>query len=827
MRTIKGVALRLFKANKFIVFSSILSIAISATLVLSMVLFSFNAQNTLKNQMKQAYGEMDLSVGFNMDQSNVLTPKLVNEIVQNKKVNKVSKVSIAHLNVNKMDTAIYTVGAENNYLPKSRYHFTEDLNEESVVMNKGLAKVLHAKIGDKILIENKKYTLVETVDDLTATGSAPDMLILNQKVVKSYIQAKDNRKAEATYLLIKAKNNVNTLTLANQIKSYDKDLRIDIAEQDYGVKSNLQSLHLFIVVLSVLVLIVTSLIIISNFELLLYKMRNQFAIMRSLGASTKQISKIIMIQSTVINITGISLGFILNFLSQRTLYSWVEKLFNIPTTPSEFNVGAAISISILAFIVIQLFLFVPAYRSTKVLPLKTMEENEKLNYSYSKVRVTLSKVLVGIAVFLIIGSQVLPTRGTYGPAMLLISTVLVLLAFVLVFPIWLPKILEWFFLPYGQRLFGQEFYISVKNLIPQVRKNTAIILMISSLMIIAVFGSVTLRTIQISQLEQLKKDFATPILIETRIDNSKINSMEFTKTVEELSGVKSVSNFSTLGLAELQTEGKKVDMNYAVVDLKRLQVQGLMAHLNSKTPSNGLILSERFAQQSHLKVGQTVPVGEFSNETQIVESKGTFKVIAIEKQLLNNADAYVDWNNQKLLDVIFYTLYVDSEHIKNTVNELEELKSQYPEIKISNYEQSVKEANKMFYQRWGIFILVIATLVASTMVGVFNSLANNIYSKRKEFAVLRAMGVTPKGLRKVILSQVNLYIGIGLIIGIIMGLLTTFILLLVDPGEFVIDYKVIITVSLLMLAGSTLIFWFVGNKILSQELSIELTNDNK
>ncbi|AEN89659.1 ABC-type transport system, involved in lipoprotein release, putative [Priestia megaterium WSH-002] len=827
MRTIKGVALRLFKANKFIVFSSILSIAISATLVLSMVLFSFNAQNTLKNQMKQAYGEMDLSVGFNMDQSNVLTPKLVNEIVQNKKVNKVSKVSIAHLNVNKMDTAIYTVGAENNYLPKSRYHFTEDLNEESVVMNKGLAKVLHAKIGDKILIENKKYTLVETVDDLTATGSAPDMLILNQKVVKSYIQAKDNRKAEATYLLIKAKKNVNTLTLANQIKSYDKDLRIDIAEQDYGVKSNLQSLHLFIVVLSVLVLIVTSLIIISNFELLLYKMRNQFAIMRSLGASTKQISKIIMIQSTVINITGISLGFILNFLSQRTLYSWVEKLFNIPTTPSEFNVGAAISISILAFIVIQLFLFVPAYRSTKVLPLKTMEENEKLNYSYSKVRVTLSKVLVGIAVFLIIGSQVLPTRGTYGPAMLLISAVLVLLAFVLVFPIWLPKILEWFFLPYGQRLFGQEFYISVKNLIPQVRKNTAIILMISSLMIIAVFGSVTLRTIQISQLEQLKKDFATPILIETRIDNSKINSMEFTKTVEELSGVKSVSNFSTLGLAELQTEGKKVDMNYAVVDLKRLQAQGLMAHLNSKTPSNGLILSERFAQQSHLKVGQTVPVGEFSNETQIVESKGTFKVIAIEKQLLNNADAYVDWNNQKLLDVIFYTLYVDSEHIKNTVNELEELKSQYPEIKISNYEQSVKEANKMFYQRWGIFILVIATLVASTMVGVFNSLANNIYSKRKEFAVLRAMGVTPKGLRKVILSQVNLYIGIGLIIGIIMGLLTTFILLLVDPGEFVIDYKVIITVSLLMLAGSTLIFWFVGNKILSQELSIELTNDNK
>ncbi|MFS0901487.1 FtsX-like permease family protein [Priestia aryabhattai] len=133
----------------------------------------------------------------------------------------------------------------------------------------------------------------------------------------------------------------------------------------------------------------------------------------------------------------------------------------------------------------------------------------------------------------------------------------------------------------------------------------------------------------------------------------------------------------------------------------------------------------------------------------------------------------------------------------------------------------------MFYQRWGIFIVVIATLVVSTMVGVFNSLANNIYSKRKEFAVLRAMGVSQKGICKVILSQVNLYIVIGLITGVVMGLLVTLILLLMDPGKFIIDYKVIAIVSLSMLASSTFIFWFVSKKISSQELSIELTNDNK
>lgn len=51
--------------------------------------------------------------------------------------------------------------------------------------------------------------------------------------------------------------------------------------------------------------------------------------------------------------------------------------------------------------------------------------------------------------------------------------------------------------------------------------------------------------------------------------------------------------------------------------------------------------------------------------------------------------------------MLFSTPFMWIRTYKNTVNELEELKSQYPEIKISNYEQSVKEANKMFYQRWG------------------------------------------------------------------------------------------------------------------------------
>jgi putative ABC transport system permease protein len=822
MKSLKGLAFRLFRANKFIVFSSILSIAIAAMLTLSMVLFSFNAQSTLKHELKQMYGDMDLSVGFNIDQSKVVSPSLIEQISQNKNVEQLSRVSITHVTLDKINSSTYTAGVENSDLAKSRYHFKHFLNHDSIAMNKGLAKTLHAKVGDKVSIQGHSFTLVETINDLDATGIAPDMILMNQKTAKEYNRLNEHVHADATYLLIKAKKGTDVLALSNQIKSYDKDLRIDVAEQDPFVKNNLQSLQVFVIVLSLLVLIVTSLLIISNFELLLYKMKNQFAIMRSLGATTKQISQLIFTQSIIINFLGICIGLLGTFLSQKYVYAWMGKFFKISSSPTQFHVGIALIIALCSFIIIQLFLLIPSYRSAKILPLKVMQKNERLDFGYSKARVILFKILLGVSLFLLIASQVLE----YGVFFLLIAAVLVLLAFFIIFPVWLPKILEGL-LPFGQKIFGREYYIAIKNLIPQVKKNTLIVLTISSLMIIAVFGSVTLRTIQVTEQESLKNDFRTPIVVETRLSNTKINSRELTEVVEKLPDVKSVSNFSTQGRAELQVKGKHIDMDYAVVDLKRLQAQGLMSQLKKKPADNSLIISERFAKQNHLKVGQTVQVGEFSNTTQVVEPKGSYKVAAIETKMIDSADAYVDWNNGRLMAVDFYSLYVDSAHIKDAVNELEGIKSQFPEIKISNYEQSVKQATSMFYQRWGIFIVVIATLVVCTMVGVFNSLANNIYSKRKEYAVLRTMGVEPKGIRNIVLSQVTTYIVIGLIIGIVLGTVLTYILLLVDPGKLIIDYKVLAAIIATMITCSTILFTYLGNKIGNQNISLEITNDNK
>jgi putative ABC transport system permease protein len=473
-------------------------------------------------------------------------------------------------------------------------------------------------------------------------------------------------------------------------------------------------------------------------------------------------------------------------------------------------------------------LLIPAYRSTKILPLKIMEENEKLEFGYKKGRVVLFKLLIGISALLIVASQVLPTRGQYGPGLLLVAAISVLLSCFLILPVWLPRWLTWL-LPYGQKMIGQEYYVAIKNLIPQVRKNSLIISTISALMIIAVFGSSLLQSIEVNEQTYLKNEFPTPIVVDTRLnDNTELDSQELIEATEQLPSVQHASSISTQSFVEIPIKDGWSSFYYASVDFKRLHDQKLMPHVKGTDLDTTIVVSKDFAKKNYLKVGQAIQLGLYSEEKQAVEPKGMYKVGAISDHMLETADVYFDLSNTDFADGQFYRLFVSADQVNQAVKELEGLKNQFPELKISSSDQSVKQSREMIYQRYGIFIAVIAILVLSTMMGVFNSLANNIYSKRKEYAILRTMGVKPKGIRKIVLTQVTTYMIIGLCVGTVIGITLTYILALVDLKSVIaIDYVVILSIIGVMLLFSTLLFSYIGNKMASKSISLEIMNDNK
>ncbi|MCR8845076.1 ABC transporter permease [Paenibacillus sp. SC116] len=830
IKSITGLAMRFFQANKFLAISSILSIMLSFSLIITMAVFADNGKQSLESEVKKMYGDMDLSVGYNPEQNKVIDSSLLEKITKREHVQEFSGVLVNRLQVNELNTHIYTVGVESDSLAKSRYHFSNSISDNEVALNQSLAKALNVAVGDRILIENKEHTVKEVLEDLVATGLTPDILLLSRSNMQQIVLEKTGVNNEATYVLVKAKPETDIIALANSIKQLDSEIRIDIAQENEFLKNNLQSLTVFMLVVAVLVLIVTSLFIVSNFDAFLYKYNNQMAIMRSIGATTGQLFKVLFIQYSVMNLVGASLGLFLARISNQFLQEWFVTLFSFESNVSNFNYKIAIMVTIIGLIIVQLFMLIPAYRTSKILPLMIVQQNEEIDFSNSRFKKRVGQALIISSIFFVfVGFS--HSAEEPQPIYFLLAALLLIIGIFRLFPIYLTPMLNRVS-PILKLLLGNVSYVAIRNVIPQVRKNTFIILIISVMMMIVVFGSTLFKTIQTNEEQFLKEQYPTSIVVKSRLGyNSTIDLLEIRETIRKTPGVEAASTLSTVSSARLKQGEKYISFNYALADLKQMQDNGLLPSTPSELSDNSIIITKNFADKYSLKDGDEIELGLYSEPEQRVLPASKVTVASVVEQLPGSPiEAYMDWENTtyKQKSIVFNKVFVSSIDEAAALAQLEKLNQQYPaQLQISSYNQSIEKSNQMFVQRWSIFIVVLVIILLCVIIGVFNSLLNNIQSKRKEFALLRTISVSTNGILRIILTQVIVYISIGLALGLVIGMLMTFVVGLIDFGTMHFDFQLVSLVSIFMLGMVFIIFIPFARAMGKQSITAELTRDNK
>lgn len=818
IKSLTGVAVRFFKENKFIAISSIASVAISISIILTMALFISNAKQSLLDEVQLMFGEMDLAVGFNAEQERVIDAEFLESLISMEPIKESSAILLSRLYVEELGGTVYTIGAENDPLAKSRYHFSESLTEDDVILNKRLAETLDVQLGEEVVLENRSYIVKEITSDLEAAGPVTDTLILSRKRVQQLDLEKNGVHQEATYILMELKEEQDALELAAQLKGVDPELRIDIAEEDEFVKTNLNLLNQFIAVLSVLVLILTSLFIISNFEVFLYKYKNQLAIMRALGATTKQVFAVIFIQASLINLFGAIGAFIVVLASHTVIQDWMAPLFSVSSTQNDFDFLLALGVITGSVALIELFMLIPAYRSSKILPLTVMQDNETIDFHYQVFYRYAGFGLLGTGLIFILLGLAIPRFVI----LILFAALFLLIGLFLLLPIALTPLM-YSLLPIIKRLFGNTSFITVKNLIPQVRKNILVVFIIGGMMILAVFGSSFIQTIKNSDELYVKKSYPTEIVLTANPYNDQIavNPLELEKAVEELPDVKNVSTYSRFHSGFFKQDGQESELIYAHGDLAAMEEQGILP-ATDKTEGPKMVIPRAIAETYDWQVGDKVELeNEFLNLNQ------AYTIAGIVEELPKWGDAVVEWGSSEN-SPLFQEAFIEAKNEENALAQLEEVKRQFPGVTISSYSKAIEQSREMFAQRWSIFIVVIAVILFSVMLGVANTLINNIYSRRKEYAILRAISLSKKGIIQVILTQVMLYLIIGLLFGAIAGVLLTFTVSLVDTGTALyIDFQLGASLALAMILLTVLVFVPFTGKIASMPISEELTRDNK
>lgn len=828
MKSLNQLAFRLFRENKFLIFTSVMSIAIAVSLVITMTLFAVNAKQTLQEDLRKMYGDMDLALVYSDDSPVEDEQKLLELISDHPSTIDVSQALVTQTYVEPLGGEVYTLGIENDPIAKSRYKTSVDLTEDTVIITENLAASLKLSIGDQIEIEDDSFEIAEILKNAQGTGIAPDMVIFALERAKFFHNKElSYLNNETTALMVKTAEETDLIAMANEFKKIQPDLRVDIIEEDQAAKNNVNSLMLFTVILSFLILIVTAIMVISNFDLFIYKNKNQFAIMRALGAKTAQLAKITRIQSTMITIAGALIGLAIAYAVDQILQPSFGQWFSVSLTQMSFAWEIAIPVLVVASLVIQLFLYIPVLKSSKILPLTILQENEELDFKNSRMRKMAIKILGILSLVSLLFGVVLAVDESASAMLIILSGCLLLVGLFLALPIWLTSLLT-VLIPASRKFFSHNVLIALQNLKPQVKKNSFVILSISVVMIIAVFGSVMLSTIKQNNTNYISEQFPTPMVITSRIQQSEIDPIHLSEAVRNQVQGAQVASVSTFGGGELFVEAGTRSFDYTLGDLKALESMKVISEVGKEDLATAAIVSPVFAKQHDVKVGDSLEIGIYSDEKQRAEYVTTM-VVSTVSDAVGNGEVLFDWQAKALntSSTNFNKAYVNAVDESLAMSSLETLTSMYPELIVNTHAVALKEASDMFLQRWAIFILVLIILVVSVMAGVLNTLLNNILAKRKEFAVLRTIGVRPMGIVKIIVTQISFYLLIGLVFGVLCGLVFSLIVSLIDSGRVAFDFPLMLAVAVSMWVISLLVFipvgWVMGNK----KISMEILSDNK
>ncbi|AVK85363.1 hypothetical protein C3943_18450 [Lysinibacillus sp. B2A1] len=837
MFTMSSIAVKLFRAAWSNVLTSISIITISICLVMTMSVYIWNANSQMKENIQALFGEMDIMVGYNSDQNMLLTSQQIENFEAIPGVTNVSSVSLAQTNVeNEKNTSFYTVGVENDDLVKSRYHFNVNLGPNDVVITENLARIFQKKVGDtlnitfsktvgdSIEIDTSNFTIQEILPPLKGTDS-PNFILIQNNVLKTWLEFSDNQTA-GMFALLKTEDNLATSVGIN-LKQLDETLRVDIVSDIDEIKKNLQALMIFMIVLSFFILLISSVLLLSTFQLLFYKIKEQLIVLRALGASTKQVGRIVQLQLSIIISFGVLLGTVVSLLVIKSWLPQLVSLMKLPEAKTDFPIIFVVVIAIASFLLLQLITQWRVHKSSSLLPLQIATENENLSLRWARWK-TIVVIVVAIAVLYLFSNAHLVGKSTgEGALKIIIGTLLVSGVLLYMMPYLFTALFKISLKPI-RTIFGKEAYLACQQLMPQVRKNMPIVLSIIGLMVILTFGSSLFKTIQQSSYGNINFQYETSIKIENELNDPTITQA----LIEEIEALPSVSyayaqsNYATI---DLYIDDFFESSDIIAIDVQKYVQKNKLNAIEADL-EDGLIITKSYAQKYKLAVGDHLKTSAYDLALQKNVSIGELKIIEIVDAPNNTSDLMVDWssflsniNTTSIGKTYIKDIMVETDDTEQALAELSFLQERWPALKITDKETIIKQNDEMFFQRWSLFVGVFVILIVATCLGVLQTLLHSIYSKRGDFAIQRLIGLSPGGVIKLILTQVLSFVLYGLAVGTFLGLLVTKLINTIDdksPKYY--DFFTLGLTSIVFLGTTLIVFTLQGYWISRKKLTNEM-----
>ncbi|MEL5899842.1 FtsX-like permease family protein [Clostridium sporogenes] len=789
MKSYRQITDKYLKHNKKRSILTICGIILSVALITSIGLFIKSMQNTFLQEAISSNGSYHISISKEDDEA-------YDKIYNNPKIDKVGlkesidsvslrddkKINITQFNKNALELLPYkSIKGE---LPKKN----GEIALESWILNymdgkPKLGSIIRIKLNSGKEKEFKITGLIKNNSSNQLEGRALGIVYSDKfNINNSTIYATISEKADISDTIRDLKGKFK------ELESNEEVLRLLGEGQNENINKSLYQIAGIIIGV---VVIATIAVIYNSFQISVIERIKQFGLLRAVGATQKQIRKIVLREATLISLIGIPLGLFFGVIALKI----VAQIFKMMSSSAFGNLNVIISYKILAIsglvglVSIYISALIPARFAGKISPLVAISSRALIvKEKIKKNRGRIAKKILDIN-GLMAFKNIKRNKKRFNITVFSITISVTLFIFFTTF----INMLNFFNTPETESDISQFLVVGTvdnkgksslnKNIIDEIKNNNY-----TNDVFVHYMNYSSKAAISMDKKEASLEKIAPDIYEKINLDGKEMMKLGVAFDVYDENKLKNSSKYIVSGKIDIDKMKKENGVilvkNQLIAD-KGGYYNGPFTNLkvgdsfyihknilrNDLTKENGeKDIKLNFNKEDITKVKvvaivNTPPYGFFVNPEHL-------KIITTKDVLGNIARKDM---NKILLDQI-QSAEIELKD-KSTADEFQKWIQPFGDrfgVKIINHVQQMEEQKSSLLQ---IKILMYGFIVVVSLIGavnIINTITTNLILRKKEIASLSAIGMTYKNIKKMILTEGILYGLYGSIYGVIVGTLLSY-----------------------------------------------------
>jgi putative ABC transport system permease protein len=672
------------------------------------------------------------------------------------------------------------------------------------------------KLGDKIKLISQGNLETFRLVGLTQLGSGGASFggASIAQVTLPVAQRLTHKQGRFDQISVAADEGVSEATLKRRIaEQMPAGVRVETGQESADrsseeIQDDLGFLRIFLLVFGFIAVFVGSFLIFNTFSITVAQRISEFGMLRTLGASRRQILTTVMVESVAIGLLGALLGIIGGFLIAKAINAlFVAFGIDLPTTGLVMESRTVVVSLIVGVLVTLVSSLIPALRSTRVPPIAALHSFRPVPTRKRRLVYLALSVLLGVAGLAMVllglfGSGSAGARaGLMGGGAVAIVFAVSLFSPRLVPP--LAVVAGWP-LERLRRLTGRLARENAQRN-PSRTAVTAAALMIGVALV--AFVTVFAAGLKSTVAQVVDENFAGGLIIQNTDGFSPIPN----GTAKAAEGVPGVALVATIRGAEAKViNGRQVGSTTRVNapspdigDTVNIEwKQGGPSALR-KLSDDEAVVSDDFAGSQNLEVGdrfrlltqtRATPtfrvVGEFDSKLGVLGS-----VLVTQNVMARDFD-----QTQDLTDFVKVEDGADADRVQALLTTGVEAK--FPVAEVLDQQELKESREEQINQLVMLVYALLAFAVVISLFGIANTLALSIHERTRELGMLRAIGMSRRQVRTMIRYEAVITALIGGILGMVLGLI--FAALIAQPLKdegFTLSYPIGSLVILLILAA--------------------------